>query len=90
MCVCLCVCVFVCVCVVCVLVCMGVCVCLCGVCVLVFFLIIIYIMFHYILILHVPEFVLFTACPFGQFFAPHVEIFLVLLLTITVFENLLT
>jgi len=45
-------------------------------CVCVFFLINIYLnMFHYMVILHVPVFICFTACPFGQFLAPHVEIF---------------
>ena len=44
-------------------------------------------MFHYMVILHIPAFMWFTACPFGQFLAPHVDIFFELLLTITVFEN---
>ena len=32
-------------------------------------------MFHYMVILHVPVFIWFTACPFGQFLAPHMDIF---------------
>jgi len=44
-------------------------------------------MFHYMVILHVPVFMWFTACPFGQFLAPHVEMFFELWLTIRVFEN---